>query len=108
MSIKAMTTVWDKSKQSGSSLLMLLAIADYAHDDGSNAWPSLSTLARKTRMTRRNAIYTIQKLSEAGELRINHRGSRKSNVYDILVGEDPPRARHEFPNEIHSEVHCTT
>ena len=85
MSIKAMTTVWDKSEQSGSSLLMLLAIADYAHDDGSNAWPSLSTLARKTRMSRRNAIRTIKKLEKAGELFVVRRGGEhKSNEYAIL------------------------
>lgn len=85
MSIKAMATVWEKSEQSGSSLLMLLAIADYAHDDGTNAWPSLSTLARKTRMSRRNAIRTIKKLEKVGELFVVRRGAEhKSNEYSIL------------------------
>ena len=85
MSIKAMTTVWEKSEQSGSSLLMLLAIADYAQDDGSGAWPSLATLARKTRMKRRNAIYTIKKLEKAGELFVIRRGGKhKSNEYAII------------------------
>ncbi len=85
MSIKAMTTVWEKSEQSGSSLLMLLAIPDYAQDDGSGAWPSLATLARKTRMKRRNAIYTIKKLEKAGELFVIRRGGKhKSNEYAII------------------------
>ena len=85
MSIKAMTTVWENSEQSGSSLLMLLAIADYAHDDGTNAWPSFTTLARKTRMSRRNARRTIKKLERVGELYIKRNGGKhKSNEYSIL------------------------
>jgi hypothetical protein len=89
MSIKAMTLVWEHSNQSGSSLLMLLAIADYAKDDGTGAWPAIETLARKTRMKRRNAIYVIQKLEKAGELRV-HRDDpeHKSNIYDIVFPEE--------------------
>ena len=85
MSIKAMAAVWEYSEQSGSSLLMLLAIADYAHDDGTNAWPSLATLARKTRMTRGNVIRTIKKLEKASEIHVNRNGGKhKSNEYSIL------------------------
>ena len=85
MSIKVMSEVWEKSEQSGSALLMMLAIADYAHDDGTNAWPSLATLARKTRMSRRNAIRTIKKLERAGELFVQRNGGKhKSNEYSII------------------------
>jgi len=85
MSIKAMSMVWERSKQSGSALLMLLAIADYAKDDGTDAWPSLATLARKTRMSRRNAIEIVKKLEEAGELQVRRgAGPRGCNFYDII------------------------
>src|ERR671931_438908 len=50
MSIKVMNWVWDNSPTKGTELLMLLAIADNAADDGGNAYPSIRTLARKTRL----------------------------------------------------------
>lgn len=34
MSVKASAQVWERSGHSGSNLLMLLAIADFADDDG--------------------------------------------------------------------------
>jgi hypothetical protein len=34
MSIRVMTKVWDHSTQKGSTLLLLLALADHAADDG--------------------------------------------------------------------------
>jgi len=49
MSVRSIGRVWDHSAASGSFLLMLLAIADFADDDG-NAYPSVPTLARKCRM----------------------------------------------------------
>jgi len=53
MSIRVMTWVWDNSTVGGNERLCLLAIADNAADDGRNAWPSLATLARKTRLDER-------------------------------------------------------
>lgn len=50
MSIRTMARVWDQSQHSGSELLMLLALADFADDDG-NSYPAVPTLAAKCRMT---------------------------------------------------------
>jgi len=58
MSVRSIGRVWDHSAASGSFLLMLLAIADFADDDG-NAYPSVPTLARKCRMKPRNANYIV-------------------------------------------------
>ncbi|CAK0747896.1 hypothetical protein CCP3SC15_1500013 [Gammaproteobacteria bacterium] len=63
-----MTEIWEHSKQEGSALLLLLAIADHAHDDGTGAWPSTETLAEKTRQTRRNVQLLLRKLEQSGEL----------------------------------------
>jgi hypothetical protein len=41
-----MNAVWEHSAQTGSALLMLLAVADFADDAGS-AFPSVSRLAKK-------------------------------------------------------------
>lgn len=68
MSIKVMTFVWEHSHHKGSVLLTLLAIADFASDDGTNAYPAIATLAEKTRMTERNVQIVLKKLETSQEL----------------------------------------
>jgi Helix-turn-helix domain len=67
MSIRVMTKVWDNSRQKEGTLLVLLAIADFANDDGL-AYPSMKTIAKKARMTIRNAQLAVRRLERAGEL----------------------------------------
>ena len=52
MSIKWSGMVWHNSQQTGSGLLVLLAIADHANDDGI-CWPSVARLARMARVSER-------------------------------------------------------
>ena len=91
MSIEWMTHVWNNSKQKGSRLLMLLAIADYANEEGS-AYPGLESLARKTRQTKRNAIRIIEKIVEDEELEIDTKASKLgTNLYQIMVSTRKPK-----------------
>ncbi|SDK54558.1 Helix-turn-helix domain-containing protein [Actinopolyspora mzabensis] len=101
MSIKVMTWVWDNSPTKGTELLMLLAIADNAADDGANAFPSISTLARKTRLDERTVQRILRKLSDQGQLHIDKRGGREANRYTLLMGQQlstPPAKRHPRQN----------
>jgi hypothetical protein len=50
MSVYISTDVWKHSNQSGSSLLLMLALADISNDDG-HAWPGVVHLANKTQET---------------------------------------------------------
>lgn len=85
MSIEAMQKVWEYSDQKGSALLLLLAIADYAQENGRGAWPSVATLADKIRMTERNTQLLLAKLEEAGELHIEvGAGPHRTNLYNII------------------------
>jgi DNA-binding Lrp family transcriptional regulator len=68
MSIRAMTAVWEHSRQTLGTRLVVLALADYAHDDGGNAYPSVSTLAAKAYMSERNVQYALRRLEQAGEI----------------------------------------
>ena len=79
--------VWASTAQSGSHLVMLLAIADHADDDG-YAWPSVPTLARKCRMQPRNANVILAALKACGELAIEvGKGSKYgTNRYRVLCG----------------------
>lgn len=80
-----MAKVWELSGHSGSELLMLLAIADFADDDG-NAYPAVPTLAAKCRMTPRNANLILAALRASGELDIRtNEGPRGTNRYRIVM-----------------------
>lgn len=86
-----MTWVWEHSRAAGTDLLVLLAIADHAADDGGNAYPSVSTLARKTRVSERTVQRSIRTLVELGELAVDNQGApirrsdRRSNLYIVLM-----------------------
>lgn len=67
MSIEVMTRVWKHSRHKEGTLLVLLAIADFANDDGV-AFPSMKTIAKKARMTIRNAQLAVRRLERGGEL----------------------------------------
>ena len=87
MSIAVMSEVWKSSSLKGSRLLLLLAIADHADDDGV-AWPGIDSLARKTRMSRRQTITNIQALIEAGELELldpGGLGAKDTNKYRVIT-----------------------
>lgn len=81
-----MARVWAESSHAGSDLLMLLAIADFADDDG-NAYPAVTTLAAKCRMKTRNANYVLSSLQASGELEVRiNEGPRGTNRYRIVLG----------------------
>lgn len=84
-----MTTVWEHSTASGGDLLVLLAIADCANDEGI-AWPSQTTLAAKARVTDRTIRSIVGRLVELGELAVVRQGGirgeqRQSTVYRVTV-----------------------
>lgn len=83
MSIKVMTWVWDHSPVAGTELLLLLAIADQANDDGRDAWPSTRTLARRTRLDERTVRRVLKRLADSGQLVVHSGGGRRSNHYEI-------------------------
>lgn len=89
MSVRTITRVWDHSKQSSTDLLLLLAIADHADDDGV-CWPGIARLAQKTRTSERQTIRNIEKLAKSGEVFLSRQcGRGNSNLYFITVGLTP-------------------
>lgn len=85
MSVRTMARVWEHSRHSGTHLLMMLAIADFADDDG-RAYPSVTTLAKKCRMQSRNANVILAALKASGELKVlTGQGPKNTNVYKIML-----------------------
>jgi hypothetical protein len=85
MSLAATRSVWEHSRQTGSALLVLLALADYADADGL-CWPSMATLAAKARLSERMVARHVERLMEAGEVDLERGGGRgRSNRYRITL-----------------------
>ncbi|GAA1466288.1 helix-turn-helix domain-containing protein [Nocardiopsis exhalans] len=103
MAVEVMAWVWNHSRTKNSARLVLLAIADCASGDGTNAWPSNKELCRKTRLTDRSVQSAIQQCIELGELDVELNGGRRgTNMYTVLMRtpEDlspPKKARGEDP-----------
>ena len=92
MSVRTSARVWQDSQHGGTELLMLLAIADFADDEG-NAYPAVATLAKKCRTGSRNAQYVLKNLEDSGELRLfRGKGPRGTNRYRITVHGVQPTA----------------
>ncbi len=88
MSIKLLDRGWRFSKAKGGDLLVLLGIADFANDEGI-AYPSIPTLARKARLTPRNAQRAIRRLVASGELLIEEgKGPHRTHLYRIVLREE--------------------
>ena len=87
MSVRIMSEVWKHSRAEGSQLLLLLAIADHADDEG-KAFPKIENLAMKCRQEKRNIKYLLKSLEGIGELVIKRgRGRGNRSQYTVTVGE---------------------
>jgi hypothetical protein len=75
MSIKIMADVWSNGPTDKAQLLVLLALADFADDNGS-CWPSVAAVGVKARMSERNARRVIRDLEAAGHLSVVTGGGR--------------------------------
>jgi Helix-turn-helix domain len=69
MSIKVATEVWKGSRHRSGNLLVLLALADHADDQG-KAWPGIRLLARKARLSERHTRRCLTELVVGGEVEI--------------------------------------
>ena len=86
MSIQVMSRVWDKSKASESSLLVLLALADRANEDGV-AWPGLATVSQCARINERHTRRILRRLEETGEIYVaSGAGRTHTSMYLVCVG----------------------
>ena len=106
MSIRLMSQVWEDPRiQSQPELLVLLALADHARDDGV-CWPSIRTIAAKARVEERSAQRIIRRLIEKGLVEIVAKGGcidghNVANRYRVNGGD--PVSPHD-PTEGHPGV----
>jgi hypothetical protein len=84
MSIKLMTYVFDSDLPT-TEKFVLLAMADYASDNGDSIFPSIETLSKKTSLSDRSVQNSIKSLIEKKYLVLLKKGGGRSytNLYKI-------------------------
>lgn len=106
MSIKVMTWVWDNSPYSGDGLLIHLALADWANDDGA-CWPKQTAIATKARCSVEHVRRTIKKMQRDGYLEITSisKGPGSSHNYLLknptkggVLSEESPTSENPIPH----------
>jgi len=129
MSIKITQQVWQAADRlRGNDMLLLLALADYANDQG-ECWPSVRTLAGRMGLCERTIYKLIARAVRAGYITVVPGGGKgRSNRYrlmlEVITGErvtqsaQPARtssaqtlnvrAGYSAPNPEHSDRVCAS
>ena len=99
MSIKVMNWLWENSPESGHRLLCLLALADFADDSGSNAYPSVDTLRKKSRTSESGLHKIIKHLKDNNRLHVDYnKGRNGTNIYTVLMDDVAVSTKHVMPS----------
>ncbi|WP_420406925.1 helix-turn-helix domain-containing protein [Hoeflea sp.] len=89
MSIFVTSQVWKSAPVKGSDLLVLLALSDFANDDGV-CWPSMATIAEKARISERSAQRACRAMADSGLIEIEENsGPKGANRYRIILDAAP-------------------
>jgi hypothetical protein len=88
--LPAFCKVMDRSSTTGTTRLVLLAIASYAQRDGTGAWPSRGAIQHRAGVgSLRTVDRHIDKLVESGELEVTYKaGTNGCNLYRIACAAD--------------------
>jgi hypothetical protein len=94
MSIEAVSWVLRHSDAKLAARLVLIALADYSHPDGSEAYPSVDTIARHANLSRRSAQSALRTLEADGEIVRDGVGRNGTSCWRLTLGgaESAPRA----------------
>jgi Helix-turn-helix domain len=82
-----MADVWESSLQDATLVAVLLCLANYADDDGTNSYPGTERIAKMTRYSRRTVVRAIAELAQEGWITVVERGLGQGNRsgYEIDV-----------------------
>ena len=88
--MSAAITGWvlDHSPTVGAARLVLIVLADHANNDGSNAWPSVSTIARQANCSMSTAHRVLRELEAGGQ--IAREGTSQALTVRYRVVATPP------------------
>jgi hypothetical protein len=86
MSLHVLTAVWEHAPHKEGTLLVLLALADWADETG-YCFPGIDSIAKKSRVSRRQVIRILKRLIASGDVTLIKKGgkNRGSNKYKVNV-----------------------
>lgn len=85
MSIYVLSHVLKHSEARLGARLTLIALAEFAHDDGTKAFPSTATLVERTRLSKTGVKDALRKLREDGEIEQTGTTRGGVNIYRIIM-----------------------
>jgi hypothetical protein len=89
MSIYVMLPVFETTKLTSSEKLVALSLAENAHDDGTDAYPSISTTAAKTGLSDRTITRLLQSLVAKEVLVVQRKATNNfPTTYKFLLSPD--------------------
>lgn len=91
MSFNLQKAVWERGPDDPTQHHVLLALADYANDDGGGVYPAIETIAAKCRLSRSTAIRALKGLAADGWIERQRHG-QSSNSYVIHVDKLTPQS----------------
>jgi hypothetical protein len=68
--------------------LVMFVLAQYAEDDGTKVFPSVTTLCTQTRLSRRAVQYALQKLVEMGEIEAVGMTKKGCTIWRLLCAPE--------------------
>ncbi|MFY3534632.1 helix-turn-helix domain-containing protein [Achromobacter denitrificans] len=79
MSVKVMGMVFERYPNGGGEMILALALADHSSDQGTGIYPSVASLAEKTRQSVRAVQYQLRGMEKAGWLILVNAGNGGRN-----------------------------
>lgn len=86
MSLACLTWVLQHSEATHGRRLVLIALADKAHDDGSRSFPSVETIMLQARMSRRAVQEALRRLERDGHIRRVGQSPFGTRIYSVVMG----------------------
>lgn len=84
MSIKAMARAWNVPDLNTLERLTLLALADFADDDG-DCWPSTETLAARVIAGEEEVVAAVEALAAKGLVIVDRTSRHVDTIYRLTV-----------------------
>ena len=85
MSVHVLSWVLRHSEERLGNRLVLLVLADHAAEDGTEARPSVATIAREARLSERQVQYALRHLQEVGAIQDEREGPKGVRVYRVTM-----------------------
>lgn len=79
--------------------LVLIALSEFAHDDGTKAFPAIDTLVERTRLSRSGVKAALKSLKDDGSIEESGRTRSGTVIYTIVMGGQNPTRSESDPGQ---------